>query len=219
MSKIIIFGTGEIAEVAHFYLTHDSDHEVIAFTIDAEFIKTEEFCGLPVVAFEQLIGLYPPSEVKLLIPIGYGKVNSLRALKYAQAKKLGYSFISYISSKADYYGTAVGENCFILENNVIQPFASIGNNCILWSGNHIGHHTKIEDHCFIASHVVISGCVVVGEYSFVGVNATIRDNVMIGKENVIGAGAVILSNTEDKAVYASIATQKSKVPSDRLRGI
>jgi len=31
MEKVVIFGTEELAQVAHFYLTHDSPYEVVAF--------------------------------------------------------------------------------------------------------------------------------------------------------------------------------------------
>ncbi len=217
MAKVVIFGVGQIAEIAHFYLTHDSEHEVVAFTVDREFLKEAQFAGLPVVPFEEVRALYPPEQYKMLVPISYRKVNQLRAEKYQQAKQKGYAFITYISSKAVYYGTPVGENCFIFESNVIQPFTKIGDNCILWSGNHIGHHSVIENHCFIASHVVISGKVVVGEYTFIGVNATVADNLTIGASNVIGANAVIMKSTEPKAVFPVAQTEQSAVPSDKLR--
>lgn len=218
MVKVIIFGIGQIAEIAHFYLTNDSEHEVVAFTVDKEFLEKEKFHDLPVIAYEELIEKYPPNEYKMFIPISYKKVNKLRVQKFADAKSKGYTCVSYISSKATYYNTPVGENCFIFENNVIQPFTKIGDNCILWSGNHIGHHTTIEDHCFLASHVVVSGNVTIGESSFLGVNCTIADNVIIGKSNVIGSSAVIFNDTDDNSVYSPIETEKSRVPSNRLRG-
>jgi sugar O-acyltransferase (sialic acid O-acetyltransferase NeuD family) len=218
MAQVVIFGIGQIAEIAHFYLTHDSEHEVAAFTVDKAFLESESFHGLPVVAYEELVEKYPPEDYAMFIPISYKKVNKLRAEKFADAKKRGYSCVSYISSKAIYYGTPVGENCFIFENNVIQPFSKIGDNCILWSGNHIGHHSTIEDHCFLASHVVVSGNVIVGESSFLGVNSTIADNVKLGKSNVIGSNAVIFKDTEDLSVYSPSETEKSRAPSNRLRG-
>ncbi|PRM98204.1 acetyltransferase [Aliarcobacter cryaerophilus] len=218
MAKVIIFGIGQIAEIAHFYLTNDSEHEVVAFTVDKEFLEKEKFHDLPVIAYEELIEKYPPNEYKMFIPISYKKVNKLRVQKFADAKSKGYTCVSYISSKATYYNTPVGDNCFIFENNVIQPFTKIGDNCILWSGNHIGHHTTIEDHCFLASHVVVSGNVTIGESSFLGVNCTIADNVIIGKSNVIGSSAVIFNDTDDNSVYSPIETEKSRVPSNRLRG-
>ena len=219
MSKVIIFGIGQIAEIAYFYLTKDSENEVVAFTVDIEFLKIDTFHNLPVLAFEEIEKKYSPNEYKMFLPISYDNVNKIRAEKFKKAKKKGYKCISYISSKATYYNTPVGENCFILEHNVIQPHTKIGDNCILWSGNHIGHHSIIEDHCFLASHVVISGSVIIGEYSFVGVNATIRDNIKIGKENVIGASSLILRDTEDKSIFLSRQAERSRLPSDKLRKI
>ncbi|WP_150464655.1 acetyltransferase [Francisella sp. XLW-1] len=219
MAKVVVFGIGQIAEIAYFYLTNDSEHEVVAFTVDKEFLVISNFHGLPVVAYEDLLEKYSPSEYKMFIPISYKKVNKLRADKFYDAKAKGYECVSYISSKAIYYNTPIGENCFIFENNVIQPYTKIGDNCVLWSGNHIGHHSSIGDHCFLASHIVVSGSVNIGEYSFIGVNATIRDNVDIGAENVIGAGSIILSDTDNKSVFSPKETEKSRVPSNRLRGI
>ena len=219
MARVVIFGMGQIAEIAYFYLTNDSEHEVVGFTVDKMYKKSDQFCQLPVVAYEVLEKQFPPSEYFLFMPISYKKVNKLRAEKFYNAKERGYSFVSYISSRATYYDTSIGENCFIFENNVIQPFSKIGDTCILWSGNHLGHHSIIHNHCFVPSHVVTSGSVSVGEYSFLGVNATVRDNVRVGRENIIGAGSLILEDTEDRAVYSPRATEKSRVPSNRLRNI
>jgi sugar O-acyltransferase (sialic acid O-acetyltransferase NeuD family) len=120
-----------------------------------------------------------------------------------ECKGKGYELVSYVSSKALPFGELeVGENTFVFEANVIQPFVRIGRNVIIWSGNHIGHHSTIEDHCFIASHAVISGNVTIGEESFVGVNATFRDGVKVAPRCVIGAGALIMKDTEEGAVYS-----------------
>ncbi len=200
--KAVIWGIGQIAEVVYYYLDTDSEYEVCAFCVDREYLEQKEFHGLPVVCFEELSELYPPSEYKMSIPISYVSMNRVRTEKYLEAKKKGYSFVTYISSKATYYGTTVGENCIIMENNVIQPFSEIGDNVIMWSGNHLGHHSKIKDHCFITSHVVVSGSTTIGESSFLGVNATVRDNLNVGKFNLIGAGSLVLHDTEDYTVLS-----------------
>jgi sugar O-acyltransferase (sialic acid O-acetyltransferase NeuD family) len=220
MEKVIIFGVGDISDIAHFYLSQDTQYEVVAFTMDKEYIKEEFFRDLPVVAFDNLEDLYSIEEYRLFIPLSYTKVNKLREQKFLEAKEKGYKLISYISPNATVASNAkIGENCFIFENNTIQPFTTIEDNCILWSGNHIGHHSIIKAHCFIASHVVISGGVEVGENTFIGVNATLRDHVTIGSSNIIGAGVLILRDTEDNKVYMATETQVSRVPSNRLRGM
>jgi len=206
MSKLVIYGTGLLAELAHFYFTHDSNHQIVAFTNGKEFITQPTFLGLPLVPFETLETEYPPKEHSLFVSVSYLKRNSIREQIYWEAKQRGYRLETYISTKATYYGTPVGENCFIFENNVIQPFVTIGDNVILWSGNHIGHHSTIRDHCFITSHVVVSGACTINENCFLGVNSTLRDHVTVGKYTIVGAGAFVWKDCPD---YSLILPAKS----------
>ena len=220
INKAIIFGLGQIAEVAYYYLKNDSDYEVAGFTVDNEYIDADKFNNLPVVAFEEISSIFPPDEYHIFIPVSYKNLNRNREEKFREASKLGYQFASYVSSKAWVWeGFKTGRNCMILENNVIQPFVTIGDNCILWSGNHIGHHSKIEDNCFIASHVVISGAVTVKHNCFIGVNATLRDSITIGERCVIGANALIMADAEPEGVYIANSATRAKIPSTRLKKI
>jgi sugar O-acyltransferase (sialic acid O-acetyltransferase NeuD family) len=220
MKPVVIFGAAELAEIAWFYFTHDASFEIKAFTIDASFIRESTFCGLPVVAFEDVQKDFPPETNDLFVAVSYARLNQLRAERCAQAKAKGYALRTYVSSKATIWpDLVVGENCFILEDNTVQPFVRIGNNVTLWCGNHVGHHSQIADNCFITSHVVISGGVQVGNNTFIGVNATIRDHVRIGRNAVLGAGAIITHDVPDDAVMTQPSAERSKVPSSRLRRI
>ncbi|EUC14711.1 acetyltransferase [Paraburkholderia hospita] len=219
-NPLVIFGAGDIAQLAHYYFMSDSGYDVVAFTVDAAYITEPTFCGLPVVAFDRVAEAYPPTSHDCFIALSYAKLNALRKEKYDAAKAFGYRLASYISSRATMLNdNHVGENCFILEDNTVQPFARIGNNVTLWSGNHIGHHTTIRDHVFIASHTVVSGGVEIGEQCFIGVNATLRDHISVGARCVVGAGALLLENAEPEGVYLGTATERSRVPSVRLRKI
>jgi len=200
MRKLIIYGTGLIAEVADFYFNTDTDYEVAAFTNAAEFITQDDFRGKRLVAFEQLEKIYPPADYDIFIALGYNKTNQIRQARYQEAKQKGYVCATYISSRASYYGTPVGDNCFILEDNTIQPFVTIGNNVTLWSGNHIGHHSTIRDHCFISSHVVVSGNCDIGENCFIGVNSTLRDNIKLERFVVIGSGAIVMKDCPERTL-------------------
>lgn len=219
-TPLVLFGYGDIAELAHYYFSTDSDYEVVAFTIDASFIKEPYFCDLPVVAFEDVAHLYSPENYSFFVTIGYSKINEVRKNKFLAAKKKGYRLVSYISSKATVLNDGkIGENCFILEDNTIQPFVRIGDNVTLWSGNHIGHHSVIHDHTFIASHVVVSGGVEIGEQCFIGVNATLRDHIKIGDRSIIGAGALLLSDAEPEGLYIGSSTARSERLSASVRRI
>lgn len=220
MKPLVIFGTGDIAQLAHYYFSTDSDYEVVAFTVDAAYINIDEFCGLPVIPFEEVANRYSPETHELFVALSYSKLNQIRKEKYLAAKALGYRLASYISSHATVLNAGkIGDNCFIFEDNTIQPFVTIGNNVTLWSGNHIGHHSTIRDHCFIASHVVVSGGVEIDEACFIGVNATLRDHIKIGEKCVIGAGVLLLADAAPESVYIGQATERSKVPSTRLKKI
>lgn len=220
MKQLVIFGAGDIGQLAHFYFTHDSDYQVVAFTVDRDHLRGNTFCGLPIVPFDEIAIRLPPSEFAMFIAVSYARLNAVRQEKYLAAKALGYRIASYLSSRATTWpGFELRENCFILEDNTLQPFATVGQNVTLWSGNHIGHHARIGDHCFLASQIVVSGGVEIGEHCFIGVNATIRDHVRIGARCVIGAGALILADVEPEGVFASEGTKRSPVPSSRLRRI
>ena len=217
---LVIFGSGDIAQLAHHYFSTDSNYEVVAFTVDAAYMAEPFYCGLPVIPFDEVAQKYRPQECDFFVALSYSKLNAVRKEKYLEAKQLGYHLANFVSSRATVLnGGRIGENCFIFEGNTIQPFVTIGNNVTLWSGNHIGHHSRIMDHCFIASHVVISGGVEIGEQCFIGVNATLRDHIKIGEKCVIGAGALLLTDAEAAGVYVGTATERSKVPSTKLRKI
>jgi sugar O-acyltransferase (sialic acid O-acetyltransferase NeuD family) len=200
--NLIIFGIGETARLAYEYFTHDSKYKVIAFVVDDLFKKDSFFMGLDISTTTELTIKFSPEEFEIFIAIGSGKLNYQRKESFLKIKSLGYKMASYVSSKAFiWHDVLIGENCFILENNVLQSGVKIGDNVTLWSGNHIGHLSSIESHTFISSHVVISGNCTIGENSFIGVNACCADNIKIARDNFIGMGAVINKSTEEDSIY------------------
>jgi acetyltransferase-like isoleucine patch superfamily enzyme len=175
---LVIFGSGDIAQLAHYYFSADSNYDVVAFTLDAKYIVEEKFCDLPVVEFENITEKYSPQSYDIFVAIGYSKLNALRKEKFRAAKEKGYKLASFISSRATVLNEGrIGENCFIFEDNTIQPFVTIGN------------------------------------------NVTLRDHIKIGDRCVVGAGALMLADAAPEGVYIGTATERSKVPSTRLRGI
>ena len=207
MKKVIILGTLDTAELAHYYLTNDSDYTVEAFTVNEVYLKSNFFKprgsdkDYPVVPFEKIKEIYPPEDFYLFAPMTGVKMNTIRKMIYEEGKNMGYDFITYVSSKATVFGNEIGENCFILEDNTLQPFTTIGNNVVLWSGNHIGHHGRIDDHVFFTSHIVMSGHCHIKQRSWIGVNSTIRDFTTIGEGCLVGMGSLITKNTEDGGFY------------------
>ena len=199
---LVLVGAGEFAQIACEYFEHDSDYDVVAFSVESDYLAQPVLAGRPVVAYETLETRYPPTEVEVFVAVPASQLNRLRTRLYLDAKRRGYCFARYVSTRAFVWRNAeLGENSFIFEGNVIQPFVRVGNNCILWSGNHVGHRTVVCDNVFIASHAVISGYCEIGENSFVGVNATFNDHVKVAPDNVIGAGALVTRDTEGGRIY------------------
>ncbi len=203
MSKpLVLIGAGEFAQIACEYFEHDSDRDVVAFSVERDYLDQATLAGRPVVAYETLEAQYPPADVDVFVAIPASQLNRLRTRLYLDAKRRGYRFATYVSTHAFVWRNAeLGENCFIFEGNVIQPFVRIGNNCVLWSGNHVGHRTALHDNVFVASHAVISGYCEIGENTFIGVNASFNDHVKVAPDNVIGAGALVTRDTEPARVY------------------
>jgi sugar O-acyltransferase (sialic acid O-acetyltransferase NeuD family) len=215
--KIVLFGTGQVAELAHFYLSHDSPHDVVGFTVDEAHLDASSMMGLPVVPFENLEHRFPPDEHSMLVSIGRARMNLLRQSRYRAAKDRGYRCISYVSSQATISpDVRVGENSLILENTVVQPFATLGDDVVIWSGCHVGHHSAVGDHCFLSPHVTVSSEVRIGNRCFLGAGATISDGVSIAEECSIGAGSLIMRATHAREVYVGARAELLPLPSDRL---
>lgn len=201
MSRVVLFGTGRGAEVAHRFLAKDSAHEIVGFTVDERYIKAPEHRGLPLVAFEEVEQRFPPDDFRMLILLGYQQMNGLRAAKYDEAKRKGYTLESYVASDIFRIDeVAVGENCFIMDNQSISLDVSIGNDVVMWSSNHLGDKTRVDDHCWISSHATVAADVRIGERAFIGIGATVSGRVTIGREGFIGADVLVSSDVPDQAV-------------------
>ena len=219
MKKVIIFGTGELAQRIFFYLK-DSDDQVIAFCANKSKINKEELFGLPVVAFENIEKKFPPSEFSMFIALAYSEMNKKRTKFFNEAKNKGYKLYSFIHPSTKIWNEfEIGENCFILANNVIQPFVKIGNNVLIGSNNLISHNTTIGDNCFITSNVTMGGHITMGKNCFVGLSATINQRIQIGNECIVGAGTLISKDINDKEVYAENSSKKLPQSSEHIGNI
>lgn len=209
--RLIIVGDSAFAQIAYEYFTYDSEYEVVAFTVEKDYMTRDSLFGLPVVPFENVETVYAPTEHYFYAALVYTQLNQLRRRLYESAKSKGYAPASYISPRAFVWRNCkIGEHCFIFEDNVIQPFSEIGNNVVMWSGNHFGHHSNMKDHCFISSHVVISGFCEIGEACFMGVNSTVGNNIKIGDHCLIGAGALILGDVPSNKTVVGMWKRNEK---------
>src|SRR5258708_7583620 len=103
MADIVIFGAGQIAEVAKIYIDAHSEHRIIGFTVDAQFVKSDRFLNLPLVPWERLEQFFPPDRVELLGPLSYRRINEFRRDRYLEGKARHYRFASFIHPNSHIY--------------------------------------------------------------------------------------------------------------------
>jgi len=204
VSKIVLFGTGRGADVAYRFLSKDSPHEIVGYTVDEKYIRSNEQRALPLVPFEEVEKHFPPEDFRLFILLGYQQMNGLRRAKFEAAKAKGYSLESYVAS--DIFRVepiSVGENCFILDNQSISLDVTFGDNVVAWSSNHVGDLTHVDNHAWLSSHVTIAASTKIGENAFLAVGATIGSNVSIGEGTFVGAQALIAKDTAPGSVHVA----------------
>ena len=202
MRDLVIFGVGQTSEICSFYFKNFSDYNIVAYTVDKQNLKESTFLSKPVISFEKLEKDFPAKRFKVFVAIGYSNLNMTRSIKFFEVEKKGYKFASFVHpvnnglNKLD-----LGKNCFLLENQSIQPFSKIGNNCFIWSSVLIGHHSMIGNHCWITSEVSLGGNTSIGERCFLGINSTIGHFVNIGDDCFIGANALVTKNAKNGSVF------------------
>jgi sugar O-acyltransferase (sialic acid O-acetyltransferase NeuD family) len=216
MTEIVIFGAGQLAEVVKAYMDAHSPDRVVGFTVDAAYCGADTFHGLPVVAWEQLEERFPPSSVKLLGPVSYQRLNDFRRERHIEGKGRGYAFASFVHPASHVYTTDIGENCLILENNVIQPYVRIGVGVMMWSGNHVGHHAVIGDYCFLASQVGVGGGARLGERCFLAGKVGVESGVEVGDRCFLGTGAIVNRNLPSDSVVPGRADRAASYPRSRM---
>ena len=100
MSRLVIVGNTSFADIAYEYFTHDSDYEVVGFSVESEYRREDSRFGVPMVDFEEIEKHFEPSSHSVFVAATYTQLNRLRSRLAMTAKNKGYSLASYISSRA-----------------------------------------------------------------------------------------------------------------------
>lgn len=205
--KIVIIGDGETAEMAFEYL--NSEYTIVAFLVEKEFRISDSKYGLPITDFESLAQTYFVEDIKCFVAVSYNQNNRLRERLYLIVKQLGYTCVSFVHPSAVISPFAtIGENCFILEQVVVQRKVTIGNNVFIWSNSTIAHQSSIHDHVFLATSSVVSGFCKIGTRSFIGAGAVLKDSIEIESDVIIGAGSTVVNKAIQSKTYIGIPAKE-----------
>ncbi len=200
--KVLIFGTGQFAQIIKRYL-EEQGRVVAGFTVEER--PTPPALELPrvnadfgdVFAFETIEEKFPPSEFEMIICVGYTQMNRIRQRIFSEAKQKGYNIISFIHETATVLTDDIGEGTIVMERALIGPFSKLGKGNIVFADAHIAHHTIVGDFNFFTISVAVAGSVKIGCNCFFGNNCTIRNGIEIRDYTLVGAGAYVSKNTEE----------------------
>lgn len=198
--KLIIFGSDIMAKLMHFYFSRDSQYEIVAFTVDEKYKKNDTYMGLPLVSFEIIETVFSPNECSIFIGIGPSKMNSNRESKFIKAKNKGYHCANYISPNS-VCNSEVGENNFIGDMAVINPFVKIGNNNLIWEHCVINADSVIENNCYLSPNSSVGTFAIIKSNSIIGAGSVVKTSVVIAEKTLVGAASYISSNTKSFGVY------------------
>jgi sugar O-acyltransferase (sialic acid O-acetyltransferase NeuD family) len=217
LEKLIIYGNKSVARGAYSSFRHSSKYEVVAFTVDREYLEGDRFCELPIAPFDTVKKEFPPETHRMFIAVGYVGNNKIRKERYLQSKEMGYHLINTMGSASIVNPeSTIGENCIVGQFVVISHNVRIGNNVFIGTGCSIGHDVVIGDHCLLSDGVSVGGGSSIGSCSYLGMRSIIRNKVSIGNDCVIGAGALMLENAEDGSVYMGEPATLLPISSDKL---
>lgn len=217
MKPLILFGNGKIAEVLLYFFRNHSDRDVVACTVDRDYLAGSEWQGLPAVAFDEVAQKYPPAEYDMFVALGYQDMNALRANTCARARSLGYTLVSYVHPDSGLPADCVhGDNCFIMNHVHIHPRVTLGNNVFVWSGAMIGHHSSVGNNCWLTSCANVSGVVTLGKNCFLAVNSTIAHGITVGDDCFVGANTLITKSTQPGEAYLVENTKPFRLSSSQF---
>jgi len=150
----IIFGIGGLAQVVAWYMDN-----VVAFTVDKEYIKEDELMDMPIVPFEEVEKLRPPSIYDMFVAVTQqNRHRHLLEQKCEEAIEKGYNLTWWISAGAIAPREITpGANILISPGAIVERNARVSRGVFVRSGAYIGHDTTLSEYAYIAPRACIGG--------------------------------------------------------------
>jgi sugar O-acyltransferase (sialic acid O-acetyltransferase NeuD family) len=209
MKKIILAGNSITAEILYGYISVDPRYQIVGTVVDDDYVTSTKIHAVRCVGISEVQSVYSPTEVTVVMAMGYNNLNRTREAFFTKLMHLNYVIEPYIHPDACVYSQyPVGSGSVVLPRAVVEPYARIGINTMIWCNTTIAHHSDVGDNCWIASGTVIAGQAKVGRNTFVGVNATIVNEVTVAELNMIGAGALITKHTKPNSVHLARSAEE-----------
>jgi len=205
---LLIFGTGALARLAHYYATHEMGLTVLGFVVDSDRKIVDEYCGLPVFTWESCVSQYSPTTTSMYVAVGYSEMRQ-REYLFERVKNAKYALQNILSTSAVVALTSrIGENNFIMPGAIVEPGVRLGDNNVVWSNTTICHDSLIGHHNFFASNVTVGGEVIVGDRCFFGFTSTVLQQSHVGDDVLLGAQSLLLDGADSLGCYKGIPAKR-----------
>ena len=213
MDKIVIVGVNEFAEYLFYTILKENQVEVVGFATLKDFLTVNQFCNLPVYPLEDLANILNSHDLKVLITIGYTKMNARREKTYNLCKSLGYDIYTYISSRAVCDSDLIGEGCIVMPMSYIPPLTKLGVCNVINVATIIGHTSVIGNFNWFSGNVTMGGNVTVHNNCFIGMNCLLKNGIRVNSQTMIGAYSYLSDDTIEGRFYSgnpAVNTKKLK---------
>ena len=216
--NIVIFGNTDFGRLMKYYIEKDDSRKVVAFTANREYVQEQQFCGLPVIPFEELTESFNPAENDILIAIGNKRMGNIRKDVFWSVKEKGYQVASFIHSTCSIHSNDIGEGNILLENCLIYPFAKIGSGNLLWDHVLISHDCVVGDFNTFSSYADLCGYVTIGSNGYFGKHCVIQEHSIMADYTLVGANALAKGRTEpyNVVVPARSVVLEHKISTDLM---
>lgn len=211
MKKVIIFGLSGMAKELCYYLEKDSYGEMVAYTLDRQYIKETNFAGKKVIAYEELEKYFRKDEVIILVAVGYSQMNNTRKMVMDRCKDGGWEIGTFIHSSVMNLARRIGDGNIVFPYAELRLDSSLGNGNIIGTHAIISHDSIINDFNYLAGSNHIGGESEIGNNNFLGINSTIGDRVKVGDYNLMGAGVCLSKKIGNNILVASMVTRERRM--------
>jgi acetyltransferase-like isoleucine patch superfamily enzyme len=206
MSRLVVFGCGQIGRTVAHYAEAWGVGEVVAFAVDPAYQATEICLGRPVVTSDTLRASFPPGEFQAFVAVGYQELNALRARTVARLRDWGYALPSIVNPSSRPLVTT-GANCLVIPGeSSLEPFVTLGDDVFVWNAVSLSHFVAIGDDAWLSNGTVLGGNARVGRGSFLGLGVTVNNHVAIGAGCLVGSGALVTRDLADGQALLPRAT-------------
>lgn len=210
MQKILILGTGVLAEELFDLIDEIPGYDVVGFVENLDEPKTQETLeGLPIHWIESL----PEFADEHLFLCGISTTNRWKYVEQAEA--LGAKFATLVHPLARVSKRAtLGPGCFIGPGCIVSTRAVLGRHVFMNRHAIVGHHTRIDDFVTLQPKANVAGLIHIHERCFIGIGATVLDRMQVGAGSVVGAGAVVVKDVPERVQVVGVPARIVKTNID-----